>query len=44
MMRSGFLSGITVTLKDGEFDIPERDLSIAYRAAKGEKIHDSEWD
>ena len=44
MMKTGYLRGITVTLKNGEMDIPESDLSIAYRAAKGEKIHELEWD
>ena len=44
MMKTGYLNGITVGMVDGEPDIPESDLSIAYRVAKGEKIHDLEWD
>jgi len=43
-MRSGYLTGITVTLKDGEMDIPDPDLSRAYRASKGEKPHPLNWD
>lgn len=45
MEKTGFLSGITVTMNDkGEVDVPEQDYDRAYRAAKGEKIHPLEWD
>lgn len=44
MTATGYLTGITVTVKDGETDIPESDLSRAYRAAKGEKLHPLDWD
>jgi hypothetical protein len=45
MERTGYLSGITCTInKDGSFEIPQRDLDIAYCAARGEKINPEEWD
>ena len=44
MIDSGWLTGITVSIVDGEMDIPERDLDVAFRAAKGEKINHLEWD
>jgi hypothetical protein len=45
MDRTGFLDGITCVLnKDGSIEIPQRDLDIAYRAAKGEEIDLEEWD
>lgn len=45
MCATGWLDGITVTLlPNGETDIPESDIDRAYRAAKGEKIGDWEWD
>jgi len=44
MLKTGYLTGITVSAKDGEMDIPESDLSIAFRAAKGERINNLEWD
>lgn len=42
--KSGMLDGITVSLKKGEEDIPERDIELAIKEIKGEKISDSEWD
>ena len=40
-----FMNGITVSLdKDGEVDIPERDLELAYKQLHGYKMHPFEWD
>lgn len=40
-----FMNGITVSQdKDGEIDIPERDLEQAYRQLHGGRIHPFEWD
>jgi hypothetical protein len=44
MNASGWLTGITVTMTDGEPDIPEHDLKIAHKAATGKPIHPLEWD
>lgn len=45
MRATGFLSGITMSLnKNGEVDVPDRDYELAYRAARGKKIHPEEWD
>lgn len=42
--KSRMLDGITISLKKGEEDIPERDIKLAIKEIKGEKISDSEWD
>lgn len=42
--KSKILDGITISLKKGEEDIPERDIELAIKEIKGEKISDSEWD
>lgn len=45
MVATGWLDGITVVMNDqGEMDIPISDISRAYRAAHGAKIHHMEWD
>lgn len=45
MCETTWLDGITVKiLPNGEHDIPESDISRAYRAVKGEKIDELEWD
>jgi hypothetical protein len=44
MLKTGYLDGITVTLTDGEDDIPESDLNRAYRASKVERLHPLDWD
>lgn len=45
MKNSKMLTGITVTIQDdGEFDIPERDIELAYRDVTGGYIHPFEWD
>jgi hypothetical protein len=38
------LVGITITVTDGEEDIPESDLELAYKVVKGKKVHPFEWD
>ncbi len=42
--KSKMLEGITISLKNGEEDIPERDIELAIKEIKGEKISDMEWD
>lgn len=44
MKKSSYLQGITVTISDGEFDIPERDIKLAYRDVIGAEISPLEWD
>jgi len=44
MVKSGYLTGITITIKDGEENIPESDINRAFRAAKGERIYPLDWD
>ncbi len=45
MFKTGFLTGVTcVITPDGKLDIPQRDIDIAYRAVKGERISWREWD
>lgn len=45
MRNTGWLDGITVSLNEnGEIDIPNSDYDRAYRAAKGEKVSNIEWD
>ena len=45
MKKSGCLRGITVTkTKDGEINIPECDIKIAYKDVMGYPIGDWEWD
>lgn len=44
MKKSQYLDGITVTMRDGEMDIPERDIDLAYRDVKKRYIHPEEWD
>jgi hypothetical protein len=38
MAKSPFLDGITVTMRDGQMDIPAEDIERAYQWAKGRKI------
>lgn len=45
MKKCPYLCGITVCmLPDGEIEIPEHDIDIAYRWARGEEIGIEEWD
>lgn len=45
MKKSEYLQGITVIAgPNGEADIPERDIDLAYRDVMGKKIHPLEWD
>jgi len=45
MCNTGYLDGITVVLlPTGEGDIPQRDIDIAFRAARGNQISSLEWD
>lgn len=45
MKKSKMLRGITMTiLPNGELDIPESDIRLAYKDVTGQKIHDLEWD
>lgn len=45
MLTTKYLDGITVIKReDGEILIPMRDIKLAERAAKGERIHPEEWD
>jgi hypothetical protein len=42
---SKFMGVITVSLdENGEVDIPERDLELAYKQLHGYKMHSFEWD
>lgn len=45
MKKSNMLRGITMTiLPNGDRDIPESDIRLAYKDVTGQKIHDLEWD
>jgi hypothetical protein len=44
MKTSHWLDCITITMRDGEPDIPEEDLDRAYRSIQGLPIHPLEWD
>lgn len=44
MKKSKYLQGITMTLKNGKLDIPERDIDLAYRDVMKRPIHIFEWD
>lgn len=45
MRKSQYLECITVTrLPNGEIDIPERDIDLAFRDVNKKYIHPSEWD
>ena len=45
MSKSRYLKGNTVTIRpDGKFDIPERDIDLAWRDVTGKAIHPLEWD
>ncbi len=45
MKKSQYLQGITVKkLPNGEIDIPERDIDLAYRDVKKKPISITEWD
>jgi len=44
MKDSKMLCCITVEIKNGEFDYPERNIEIAYRDVTGIDIHYLEWD
>lgn len=45
MSRSPYLTGITISLNEnGEADIPQRDVDLAFRDIRGEHIGNEEWD
>lgn len=45
MSKSQYLECITVRiLPNGNTDIPERDIDLAYRDVNGKYIHPGEWD
>lgn len=45
MKKSQFLIGNTVTITDdGELDIPEKDIELAYKDVTGKKVYQFEWD
>ena len=44
MKHSSMLTGITVTKRGDEWDIPREDVERAYRDVKGEFIHPLEMD
>lgn len=44
MKRSRMLMGITVTKRNGEWDIPESDIENAYRDVMGKPIPLEGWD
>lgn len=45
MKKSRFLNGITVKiLPNGEWDIPEEDIELAFRDVNGIAIGPEEWD
>ena len=44
MKTSHWLNGITLTMRDGQADIPEEDLDRAYRHIQGLPISSVEWD
>lgn len=39
MKKSEMLCGITVTIRNGEFDIPESDIRLAYKDVMNIPIH-----
>jgi hypothetical protein len=41
---SKHLIGITVVIQDGEEDIPESDLELAYKIVNKKPVHPLEWD
>jgi len=43
MQNLNWLTEITVSLVNGKIDIPEKNLNIAFRATKGEKINHLKW-
>ena len=44
MKESEMLCCITMEIKNGEFDYPERDIELAYKGVTGIDIHYLEWD
>lgn len=44
MENSEMLCCVTVELKDGEWDYPERDIDLAFRDVTGQHISPLEWD
>jgi len=45
MDKSKYLQGITIShTREGQADIPERDIELAYKDVKGYDIHVHEWD
>lgn len=44
MKDSKYLDGITISIRDGEPDIPKEDLERAYKDIRGIPIHQEEWD
>ena len=44
MKESSYLDGITITMRDGEADIPESDIHLAFKDTVGRKISPGEWD
>ena len=42
--KSGALRGITIAIRNGKEDIPERDIELAIKQVKGKKISSYEWD
>jgi hypothetical protein len=44
MGETGYLDGITCTVKDGVIYTPARDYEIAYKAVAGKRIHPYEVD
>ena len=44
MEKSEYLCCVTVVMRDGKADIPERDIDLAYRDVMKLDIHPSEWD
>lgn len=40
-----YMDGITISVdEDGDIDIPDRDLELAYKQLKGYKLNPEEWD
>lgn len=45
IFKSGYMERITVTMNpDGTTNIPERDVELALKDVKGERIGNEEWD
>lgn len=44
MEKSKYLCCVTVEMKDGKTDYPERDIDLAYRDVMGMDISSLEWD